>query len=31
MKIFFVNGVRGGDEVEFALPEITIGRDDGNT
>ena len=30
MKIFFVNGVRGGDEVEFALPEITIGRDDGN-
>ncbi len=30
MKIFFVNGSRGGDEVEFALPEITIGRDDGN-
>ena len=30
MKIFFVNGVRSGDEVEFALPEITIGRDDGN-
>ena len=30
MKIFFVNGVRSGDEVEFALPEITIGREDGN-
>ncbi len=30
MKISFVNGVRSGDEVEFALPEITIGREDGN-
>ena len=30
MKISFVNGVRSGDEAEFALPEITIGREDGN-
>lgn len=30
MKIFFVNGIRGGDEVEFAIPEITIGREDDN-
>ncbi len=30
MKIFFVNGIRGGDEIEFAIPEITIGREDDN-
>ena len=30
MKIHFVNGPRAGGEVEFALPEITIGREDGN-
>ena len=30
MNISFVNGVRSGDEAEFALPEITIGREDGN-
>lgn len=27
MKIFFVNGVRGGEEIDFAVPEITIGRE----
>ncbi len=30
MKILFLNGVRNGDQIEFALPEITIGREDGN-
>lgn len=30
MKIYFVDGVRAGDEIEFSLPEITIGREDGN-
>lgn len=30
MKITFVNGDRAGDELEYSLPEITIGREDGN-
>lgn len=30
MKIFFVNGPRSGEELEFALPEITVGREDDN-
>ena len=27
MKLFFVNGLRAGEELEFAVPEITIGRE----
>ena len=26
MKLFFVNGLRAGEELEFAIPEITVGR-----
>ena len=27
MKLFFVNGLRAGEELEFILPEITVGRE----
>ncbi|MBQ4337074.1 MAG: FHA domain-containing protein [Lentisphaeria bacterium] len=27
MKLFFVNGLRAGEELEFAIPEITVGRE----
>jgi len=27
MKLFFVTGLRAGEELEFAIPEITIGRE----
>ena len=27
MKLFFVNGLRAGEELEFAAPEITVGRE----
>ncbi len=30
MKIFFVNGVRRGEELELAVPEITVGRETDN-
>ena len=30
MKITFINGSRAGDELEYSLSEITIGREDGN-
>jgi hypothetical protein len=30
MKITFINGSKAGEELEYSLPEITIGRDDGN-
>ncbi len=30
MKLVFVNGPRSGEELEFALPEITVGREDDN-
>ena len=30
MKIFFVNGPRSDEEIEFALPEITVGREEDN-
>ncbi|MDD3885915.1 MAG: FHA domain-containing protein [Victivallaceae bacterium] len=30
MKIFFVNGIRAGEEIELAVPEITIGREEDN-
>ncbi len=30
MKIYFENGPRGGEELEFALPEITVGSEDEN-
>ena len=27
MKLYFVNGLRVGEELEFAIPEITVGRE----
>lgn len=27
MKLFFVNGLRAGEELEFAVPEVTVGRE----
>ena len=27
MKLFFVNGLRAGEELEFAVSEITVGRE----
>ena len=30
MKISFDNGPRCGEEIEFALPEITVGREEDN-
>ncbi len=27
MKLFFVNGLRSGEELDFAIPEITVGRE----
>ena len=31
MKIFFINGPRSDEEIEFALSEITVGREEDNT
>ncbi len=30
MKIFFVNGIRAGEELEYVIPEISVGREDDN-
>ncbi|MGE4564581.1 MAG: FHA domain-containing protein, partial [Victivallaceae bacterium] len=30
MKIFFVNGVRAGEELDLALPIISVGREEDN-
>ena len=30
MKIFFVNGVRAGEELDLALPIINVGREEDN-